>query len=126
MMHTLLALFLAGCSVPDVYLPFDSDKDGLLDLDESDYGTDPALADTDGDNYIDGDEISQGTDPLNSDDHPYLGGWGIDRCRDDIIPTGDDVGQIADNFSLMDQFGETVRLWDFCARAVLLVSGAYW
>jgi hypothetical protein len=45
-----------------------SDADGLSDLDEYNYGTDPNLADTDGDGWSDSEEITMGTDPLDSDD----------------------------------------------------------
>ncbi len=37
----------------------DSDNDGLSDLDEDSYGTDPLVADTDGDGFNDGDEINK-------------------------------------------------------------------
>ncbi len=42
----------------------DTDKDGLLDVDETGaYGTSPYLEDTDGDNINDGAEVRAGTDP---------------------------------------------------------------
>lgn len=41
----------------------DSDYDGLLDWQESRFGTDPANADTDNDSYNDGTEIKNGYDP---------------------------------------------------------------
>lgn len=45
----------------------DSDHDGLSDLDEQDYDTDPYKADTDGDGYLDGEEVLAGTDPTIAD-----------------------------------------------------------
>ena len=42
----------------------DSDKDGIADLDEALYGTDPLKADTDDDGLSDFEEILLGTDPL--------------------------------------------------------------
>src|SRR4029434_2563646 len=42
----------------------DSDDDGLVDLAEGVYGTDPRDADSDGDGITDGLEASQGTNPL--------------------------------------------------------------
>ena len=56
----------------------------------------------------------------------YTGGYGIDACRNDIESSGDGIGDITDNFELTDQYGDTVRLHDFCERAVLLVSAAFW
>lgn len=42
----------------------DSDSDGLSDLAEEAFGTDPLKADTDGDSYADKQEIISGYDPL--------------------------------------------------------------
>jgi len=82
--------------------------------------------DTDGDGWSDAEEADQFTDPMNPMDHPYTGGWDIDGCRDAIVPTGDDVGDVAENFALPDQYGDEVKLHDFCDRTVLLVSTAAW
>lgn len=112
----------------------DSDGDGLSDGDEVNvYGTDPNNADSDGDGYWDGEEVESHTDPLTEADHPYLGGWPIDACRREIIPTGPtgtnptgyQVGDIAENFSLLDQYGEYVRFHDFCDHAIFMVAGAF-
>ena len=45
----------------------DTDKDGLSDFDEIVMGTDPCAADTDGDGLADGAEAALGTNPLNPD-----------------------------------------------------------
>jgi hypothetical protein len=42
----------------------DSDSDGLSDIDEIRYGTDPKGADSDLDGFIDGDEVKNGFDPV--------------------------------------------------------------
>lgn len=42
----------------------DTDRDGLSDIDELKYGTDPNNPDTDGDTYTDFEEISNGYNPL--------------------------------------------------------------
>ena len=104
----------------------DTDGDGLTDHEEASLGTDPNLADTDGDGESDGDEVAQHTDPLDATDHSYAGGWPIDACRGSVQSTGHQVGQVAEDFSLMDQYGEQVRLHDFCDHAVLLVGAAFW
>ena len=127
LLSTGLAL---ACSPVDVDVPLgsemDSDQDGLTDAEEVGLGTDPDNADSDDDGFTDGDEVAQGADPLAEEDHPYTGGYGSDACRDGIESTGHSEGDIAEDFELMDQYGETVRLHDFCGRAVLLVSGAFW
>lgn len=56
----------------------------------------------------------------------YLGGWLKALCADDIQGSGNKVGDIAEDFSQMDQYGEMLRLHDFCDRTVLLVGAAFW
>ena len=121
----LSALLLAACGVPLVDLPFDSDRDGLLDDEEDVLGTDPALPDSDGDDWIDGDEVGSWTDPLDPDDHPYTGGWPIGACRHSIQGSGWAPGFTAQQFALPDQYGDTVRLHDFCEQAVLLTAYSF-
>jgi hypothetical protein len=45
----------------------DTDGDGLFDLEEARFGTNPNLADTDQDGLNDFEEINMGTDPRNPD-----------------------------------------------------------
>ena len=45
----------------------DSDGDGITDVEEEKYGTDPDKEDTDGDGLTDLQEVLLGTDPLNTD-----------------------------------------------------------
>lgn len=51
-----------------VYVAFDSDGDGLSDLDELALGTDYLNPDTDGDDMSDGNEVLFGLDPLDPSD----------------------------------------------------------
>ena len=105
----------------------DSDGDGLSDAEEEDLGTDPDNPDTDGDGYDDGEEVDANTDPNNAGDHPYQGGWPIGDCRHSITPTGNNrPGDIAQQFALLDQYGDTVRLHDFCDKEVVLIGAAFW
>jgi hypothetical protein len=50
----------------------DPDKDGLTNLQELQYGTNPSLRDTDGDGAWDGLEVQRATSPLNSNSHPVV------------------------------------------------------
>jgi len=104
----------------------DSDGDGLSDAEEEELGLDPDRVDSDGDGFDDGVELAENADPTDPTHHPYAGGYGIDACWADIQPTGDAVGQVTNDFALMDQHGEDVRLHDFCGRQVLLVTSAMW
>ena len=117
-------LLLGGCSGGEEETD-DADGDGLTDEEEAEWGTDPENPDSDGDGYDDGDEVEGNTDPLEAADHPYAGGWPIDACRADVVPTGNSEGDIAENFTLMDQFGEYVRLHDFCDHVIFMVAGAF-
>lgn len=123
----LASLALVGCGTAEVDMPLDLDGDGLLSNTEVDIGTNPNEADSDGDGIDDGLEVESATDPLDSTDHPYLRGWPMDDCRfDEVEGVGNTPGQKAENFELIDQDGNPVRLYDFCAQAILLVSAADW
>jgi hypothetical protein len=115
-----------GPGSPQTPAQVDSDGDGLTDAQEAELGTDPQLADSDGDGWDDGEEVDSYTDPTKAADHPYTGGWAIDACRFDLQGTGTQIGDVADDFRLTDQYGDKVRLHDFCDRTVLLVSAAFW
>jgi hypothetical protein len=120
-----LALPLAGC-LADVAVDVDPDGDGLADADEATLGSDPGTPDSDGDGFDDGDEASQHTNPIDAEDHPYLGGWQIGACRDEVEPTGTTEGEVSNNFELPDQFGEMVSFHDFCDQVVYVVFAAFW
>lgn len=100
----------------------DPDNDGLSNEAEEAIGSDNRNPDTDGDGWNDGDEVNGNTDPLNPEDHPYTGGWDIGACRDGVQPTGSNVGDVSDDFGLVDQHGDTVTLHSFCDRVVLVVA----
>jgi C1A family cysteine protease len=51
----------------------DDDNDGLDDLEEMSFGTNPLLADTDGDGFTDAEEIAGGTCPLDASYAPGVG-----------------------------------------------------
>lgn len=118
---------LVACAPTDVELPYDDDLDGLMSDEEIAAGTDPDDPDSDGDGHLDGEEVDQGTDPTDADDYPYRGGWSVDQdCRNDIAVTGDAIGEITDNTAAPDQFGDRVRIHDFCGSAILIVNAAFW
>ena len=62
---------------------------------------------------------------------PYMGGWDIGCCQDEIVPNGWSpggvyAGTIMPDWTLNDQFGEAVRLYDFCHEAVYFEYVALW
>lgn len=117
----------------------DSDGDGLTDAEEAEFGTDPDAADSDGDGFDDGDEVDAGTNPANEYSHTYDGGYNVGYCEDGTPtatgPTGPpgssgfpkyQGGDVAENFSLLDQYGEYVDLYSFCGQVVQLTFSAMW
>ena len=69
---------------------------------------------------------TQADDTAGTADSHYLGGWPVDACNDSISATGNEVGDIALDWTRMDQYGDDLRLHDFCDHAVLLVGSAFW
>ncbi len=57
---------------------------------------------------------------------PYEGAWDIGDCQNDIAAATNQPGGTIDDISFTDQFGEQVRLYDFCHKAVLIIEGAFW
>ena len=96
------------------------DDTGAVDTGAADSGdTDTGSTDTGST-----DTGSGGTDT--APDRYAEGGWTIGACADSVRSTGNRVGQVASDFALTNQFGETVHLHDFCDRAVWLVFAAFW
>ena len=56
----------------------------------------------------------------------YSGGYNVNPCSNNVSPSGYGVGQTAGDFALVDQYGETLRLSDFCGNTVVLVAAAFW
>lgn len=78
-------------------------------------------ADQDGDGFTNGQEEDLGSDPRNADDTPYAGGWAMDAgCRGAVSATGNGEGEVAENFALQDQYGESFQLHDFCDHVLLV------
>lgn len=64
---------------------------------------------------------------LPPDTDKYIGGWGVGHCQDEVVPTGGSAkGDVAPDFFLVDQFGETLRLYDFCHQVIFLEMSAEW
>ncbi len=97
----------------------DSDDDRLEDGDEVDIGTDPLVWDTDLDGYSDGDEDYELRDPLDPNDRIYQGYWPYYRDKDllgqPFEGQGFPIGEQLFDFQSYDQFKDRVRLYDFAA-----------
>jgi hypothetical protein len=116
-------LLCSGCDDPDA-----NGGDGMGTGDGETGGMEAADADV-GDG--DGDPADTG-EPVECDGtSPYMGGWDIGCCQDEIVPNGwamggVKVGTIMPDWTLTDQFGEAVRLWDFCHDAIWFEYVALW
>jgi hypothetical protein len=95
-----------------------STDSGVTDTGSGDTGT----ADTGADSGTGDSGDTGSTDPVS----PYTGGWTVGACADSIRATGNRVGQVSQDFALLDQYGDTVYLHDFCDRVVWLVFAAFW
>jgi hypothetical protein len=125
-------LLCSGCDDPDANSSTGSGPgDGIGDGETG--GTEAGEADADaGDGDPAGDGDGDTGEPVECDGtSPYMGGWDIGCCQDEIVPNGwapggVQVGTIMPDWTLTDQFGEAVRLWDFCHDAIWFEYVALW
>ena len=132
----VVGLGLVGCFGSDADEDDDGDGGGVglpgMGGGGGGGGPDPS-SDDDGDGFTYAEEEAAGTNPDYAYSHPYTGDYNVGFCADGVAegdagPSGSAyaVGDIAANFSLMDQHGEMVDLYSFCGKTVMLVSGAFW
>lgn len=62
---------------------------------------------------------------------PYAGGWDIGCCQDEIVQNGwapgaINSGTILPDWTMNDQFGDAVRIYDFCHDAIYFEYSAVW
>jgi hypothetical protein len=94
----------------------DTDDDGLNDGDEVAAGTAPDDPDSDDDTYTDRDELTEGTDPLDAQSRIYVGNWPYYADKDQLTLGPDNAVEVGSRFAriqMVDQFGDTVDLYDF-------------
>ena len=63
----ILSLFFVTAQATQATTILDSDKDGLVDIQEIQFKTNPNHPDSDGDGFVDGLEIKNGFDPLSAE-----------------------------------------------------------
>lgn len=130
---------LAGC-VTSEGLPDDgiATADGTSgDTDDTDSSdTDDSMGSTDSDDSAGSD--SDGTDTSDEEPEacnvpsPYTGGWDVGCCQAEVAPqNGWSPGQVGVNtimpdWTMTDQFGDSVRLYDFCHDAIYFEYSAVW
>jgi thiol-disulfide isomerase/thioredoxin len=109
--------------VEEIDPDLDSDEDGIPDVEEAELGTDPENPDSDDDGYLDSWEVEVGSDPMDDESVIYQGDWPYNPDKDDYdAPDIEDgvleVGAMMANYTLMDQFGDMVNLYDFAGQGV--------
>ncbi|MFM2162420.1 MAG: Cellulosome-anchoring protein precursor [Pseudomonadota bacterium] len=113
----------------------DTDGDGLTDPEEIDLGTNAIAADSDLDGFNDKDELSAGFNPNDAASRPYIGGWPVlpEADKQAIADSGRPgnaagAGKLFKRFSLLDQHGDTVDLYDFAhgGRKIVIDVSAEW
>ncbi len=123
----LVLAFFPACGEMVVEEPeplVDTDGDGLFDVFEEEISTDPTLEDTDGDGYSDFEEWELYTNPSDAQDYEYQGGWDHQPYPLDLEGTGTQWGEVANNFQLLDYYGQQISLYSFYGNVVEIVSEA--
>ena len=124
--YGLLSLAIFGVACAELKIDIDSDGDGLLDSEEILLGTDPQKEDSDEDGHLDGDEVAAGFDPNSALSYPYTGDYPTAKCDPTPQGTGYAVGDISQDWELVDQHGDLVKLSDFCGKTIILETSAFW
>jgi len=112
----------------------DPDGDGLDNVTEEKLGTDPNDDDSDDDGYLDNWEVDEGSDPADASSRIYTGNWPYQPDKDALgTSTSTEValGELLPRHALLDQFGDTVDLYDFGDQGkpvlvVLVGDWCYW
>ncbi len=104
----------------------DTDGDGLYDSFEEEIGTDPEAEDSDGDTFADGEEYLSYFLPWDEADYPRTGDYPRYAQTDDISATGIEEGDTVSDFSVEDQYGDTIHLYEFYGNVILIEISADW
>jgi len=81
--------------------------------------------DADGDGYSDEDEAHAGTDPADAASVIYTGGWPYNAGKDAMVDPGwEEIasdGATLPRFTGIDQYGQTVEIYDYASQGVTTV-----
>ena len=148
-MKILMLLATTGCIATQdertTFGSFGAEAEDDTDFTETETIVGGPDDDPDGDGFSNADEQEAGTNPNYEYSHPYTGSYQIGYCRDEPNPTGPTKsqrysdgagttydyfsyqrGDVPENFTLPDQYGEELDLYSFCGTHVMLVVSAGW
>lgn len=122
------ALLASGCDADEASV---GNGEGIGDAGDG-VGTsgdgDTEAGDGDGDG-----DTGESTAPGNTCDvpSPYMGGWDIGCCQDEVgstswAPGGVGQGTVLPDWTFTDQYGDAVRVRDFCHEAIYFEYSAMW
>lgn len=102
-----------------------ADGDCMTDAEELQIGTDPYEIDSDFDGISDCDELDCVSDPTNGAEKCYACGW---KHNDpgNITSNGTSEGSVMPDFTLVDQCGDEVSMYDFAGAYHILYMTAAW
>ena len=101
-------------------------------------------ADDDGDGFTNAEEDEAGTNPDYAYSRPYEGGYNVGFCdtprasQPDLVQRASPrtvrpmsgrrstMGDVPNNMTFMDQYGEMVDLYSFCGKHVMVLVSAGW
>ena len=122
------ALLCSGCDDGDAN---NSTGTGPAEVgDEGDTGDGDAEA-GDGDAEAGDGDGDPNAAPVCDVPSPYQGGWDIGCCQADIVPSawspgGVSQGTVLPDWTFTDQYGDAVRIYDFCHNAIYFDYAAMW
>jgi thiol-disulfide isomerase/thioredoxin len=121
------ALFASGCDADAVATSYAGPEVGA-EMGEGEGDTVGAEEETGGDG-----ETAENAEPFDACDveSPYMGGWDVGCCQAEVSPTpwgpgGVDQGTVIPDWTFTDQYGDAVRIYDFCHDAIYFEYAAMW
>ena len=106
--------------------PTDTDGDGLNDDFEDRIGTDFENPDTDGDGFSDSEEHLNYFFADDETDFPYFGEYPRGPIPRSVDGDGWSLGDVSDNWTGVDQYGEELQLHRFYGNVVVVELAADW
>jgi thiol-disulfide isomerase/thioredoxin len=131
-------VLLSSCTAEDAD---NGDGDNNFAPNDNSDDNDAELSDDDDDGFTNAEEEEAGTNPDYEYSRPYEGGYNVGWCDTPPEPTGPtgtgetergmtwdayQEGDVVENWTMTDQYGEAVDLYSFCGKHVMVSFSAGW